>query len=318
MKNLLDKLIAPVSPSGCEENIAKVLAELAAPYGEVVSDNLGNLTVYKKGNGKRIMLAAHMDTIGFIVTHVDERGFVRVGTIGGIKPYLVVGQRVAFDNGVIGIVCADRGTEPKDLTADSLYIDTAGAEVRVGDTAVFSGAPYYSGSKVISPYLDNRLGCAVCLKALELMQDTDNEIFCTFTVQEEVGCRGARPAAYTISPDLAIAVDICGVPDTPGEDAPNAVTVEGGPVIKYMDRQTISNKAVCELLEATAAEQGIAVQRYVTKHGGTDAGTIFDTRGGVPTGNLAIPIRYTHSPNELADTDVAMQCAKLLAAVLVK
>ena len=318
MKNLLDKLVAPVSPSGCEANVSKVIAELAAPYGEVVSDNLGNLTVYKKGNGRRIMLAAHMDTIGFIATHIDDRGFVRFGTIGGIKPVNVVGHRVIFENDVIGIVCCERGTEPKDMTADTLYIDTAGAEVRVGDTAVFCGTPYFFGSKVISPYLDNRLGCAVCLKALELLQDTENEIFCTFTVQEEVGCRGARPAAYTICPDLAIAVDICGVPDTLGEDAPNSVTVAGGPVIKYMDRRTISSKAVCELLEKTAAEQGIAVQRYVTKQGGTDAGSMFDTRGGVPTGNLAIPIRYTHCPNELADMDVALQCAKLLAAVLAK
>lgn len=318
MKNLLDKLIAPVSVSGCEANISKVIAELAAPYGEVVSDNLGNLTVYKKGTGKRIMLAAHMDTIGFIVTHIDERGFVRVGTIGGIKPVNVVGQRVIFENGVIGVVCFDRGTEPKDLTADTLYIDTAGAEVRVGDTAVFFGSPCYTGSRVISPYLDNRLGCAVCLKALELMQDTDNEIFCTFTVQEEVGCRGAGAAAYTICPDLAIAVDICGVPDTPGEDAPNSVTIADGPVIKYMDRRTLSSKAACELLEATAEAQNIPFQRYVTKAGGTDAGVIFNTRGGVPTGNLAIPIRYTHCPNEIADLAVAEQCAKLLAAVLVK
>lgn len=318
MKNLLDKLIAPVSVSGCEENISKVIAELAAPYGEVVSDNLGNLTVYKKGTGRRIMLAAHMDTVGFIVTHIDERGFVRVGTVGGIKPVNAVGQRVIFDNGVIGVVCFERGTEPKDLTADSLYIDTAGAEVRVGDTAVFCGSPYYTGSRVISPYLDNRLGCAVCLKALELLKDTDNEIFCTFTVQEEVGCRGARPAAFTICPDLAIAVDICGVPDTPGEDAPNSVTVAGGPVIKYMDRRTLSNKTVCKLLEDTAAEQNIPVQRYVTKSGGTDAGAIFDTRGGVPTGNLAIPIRYTHCPNEIADLEVAQQCAELLAAVLAR
>ena len=318
MKTLLEKLIAPVSPSGCEANISKVIAELAAPYGEVVSDTMGNLTVYKKGTGRRIMLAAHMDTVGFVVTHVDERGFVRFGALGGVKPVYAVGQRVIFENGVIGIVCCERGTEPKDMTADTLYIDTAGENVRVGDVAVFYGSPYFAGSKVISPYLDNRLGCAACLKALELMKDTDNEIFCTFTVQEEVGCRGAAPAAYTICPDLAIAVDICGVPDTPGEDAPNAVTVEGGPVVKYMDRRTISHRAVCELLEKTAEEENISVQRYVTKSGGTDAGAIFDTRGGVPTGNLSIPIRYTHCPNELADLEVAAQCARLLAAAITK
>lgn len=318
MKYLLEQLISPVSPSGCEKNVAAVLAKLAAPYGEVSTDSLGNLTVYKKGTGKRILLAAHMDTVGFIVTQVDEHGFVRFGTLGGIKPVNAVGQRVRFENGVIGVVCCERGTEPKDLTADSLYIDTAGERVQVGDAAVYDGTPYFAGSKVISPYLDNRLGCTVCLKALELMKDTDNEIFCTFTVQEEVGCRGAKPVAYTICPDIAIAVDICGVPDTPGGEAPNCVTVENGPAIKIMDHRTISHKAVCELLETAAAEQNIPVQKYVTKSGGTDAGSIFASRGGVPTGNLAIPIRYTHCPNEIADMEVALQCARLLAVAIVK
>lgn len=318
MKNLLEKLIAPVSPSGCEKNIADVIAKLAAPYGDVSTDSMGNLAVYKKGTGKRIMLAAHMDTVGFIVTYIDEQGFVRFGTLGGVKPVNAVGQRVIFENGVIGVVCADRGTEPKDLTNDCLYIDTAGEAVRVGDVAVYYGTPYFTDSKVISPYLDNRLGCAVCLKALELLKETDNEIFCTFTVQEEVGCRGAKPLAYTVCPDMAIAVDICGVPDTPGSEAPNSVTITGGPVVKYMDHRTISHKSVCELLETAAAEQSIPVQRYVTKSGGTDAGSIFASRGGVPTGNLAIPIRYTHCPNEIADMDVALQCAKLLAAVIAK
>ena len=196
MKYLLEQLISPVSPSGCEKNVAAVLAKLAAPYGEVSTDSLGNLTVYKKGTGKRILLAAHMDTVGFIVTQVDEHGFVRFGTLGGIKPVNAVGQRVRFENGVIGVVCCERGTEPKDLTADSLYIDTAGERVQVGDAAVYDGTPYFAGSKVISPYLDNRLGCAVCLKALELMKDTDNEIFCTFTVQEEVKI-ASRNAEYT-------------------------------------------------------------------------------------------------------------------------
>lgn len=318
MKNLLEQLITPVSPSGCETQISNVIAKLAAPYGEVVSDNLGNLTVYRKGTGKRILLAAHMDTVGFVATYTDEKGFVRFGMLGGIKPVNAVGQRVVFENGVVGVICAERGTEPKDLTADKLYIDTAGEAVRVGDVAVYDGTPYFKGSKVISKYLDNRLGCAVCLKALELLKDTDNEIFCTFTVQEEVGCRGAKPLAYTVCPDMAIAVDICGVADTPGEEAPNCVGIDGGPVIKLVDRRTISHPAVCELLESTAQQLQIPVQRYVTKAGATDAGAIQGTRGGVPTGNLAIPIRYTHSPNELADMEVALQCAKLLAAAIAK
>ena len=316
MDKLLQKLVPPVSVSGREEEISRVIETLAKPYGQISRDHLGNLVVHKPGNGRRILLAAHMDTIGLIVTHVDEKGFVRFAAIGGLRLVPMIGQRVKFESGVVGIVCYDRGTEPGDLTVDKLYVDTAGAKVEIGETAAFCAEPLFAGRKVISPYLDNRLGCAVCLKALELLKHTDNDIFCVFTVQEEVGCRGAKPVAYTITPDLAIAVDICGLADFPGDDKPNSLTVEGGPVIKIMDAGVICHPTVVSMLEEAGKKLNIATQRYVTRSGGTDAGTIFNTRGGVPSGVLSIPIRYTHNPNELADLDVAENCAKLLAEAI--
>lgn len=316
MDKLLQKLVPPVSVSGREEEISRVIETLAKPYGQISRDHLGNLVVHKPGNGRRILLAAHMDTIGLIVTHVDEKGFVRFAAIGGLRLVPMIGQRVKFESGVVGIVCFDRGTEPGDLTVDKLYVDTAGAKVEIGETAAFCAEPLFAGRKVISPYLDNRLGCAVCLKALELLKHTDNDIFCVFTVQEEVGCRGAKPVAYTITPDLAIAVDICGLADFPGDDKPNSLTVEGGPVIKIMDAGVICHPAVVSMLEEAGKKLNIATQRYVTRSGGTDAGAIFNTRGGVPSGVLSIPIRYTHNPNELADLDVAENCAKLLAEAI--
>lgn len=316
MDKLLQKLVPPVSVSGREEEISKVIETLAKPYGQISRDHLGNLVVHKPGNGRRILLAAHMDTIGLIVTHVDEKGFVRFAAIGGLRLVPMIGQRVKFESGVVGIVCYDRGTEPGDLTVDKLYVDTAGAKVEIGETAAFCAEPLFAGRKVISPYLDNRLGCAVCLKALELLKHTDNDIFCVFTVQEEVGCRGAKPVAYTITPDLAIAVDICGLADFPGEDKPNSLTVEGGPVIKIMDAGVICHPTVVSMLEEAGKKLNIATQRYVTRSGGTDAGAIFNTRGGVPSGVLSIPIRYTHNPNELADLDVAENCARLLAEAI--
>lgn len=316
MDKLLQKLVPPVSVSGREEEISRVIETLAKPYGQISRDHLGNLVVHKPGNGRRILLAAHMDTIGLIVTHVDEKGFVRFAAIGGLRLVPMIGQRVKFESGVVGIVCYDRGTEPGDLTVDKLYVDTAGAKVEIGETAAFCAEPLFAGRKVISPYLDNRLGCAVCLKALELLKHTDNDIFCVFTVQEEVGCRGAKPVAYTITPDLAIAVDICGLADFPGDDKPNSLTVEGGPVIKIMDAGVICHPAVVSMLEEAGKKLNIATQRYVTRSGGTDAGAIFNTRGGVPSGVLSIPIRYTHNPNELADLDVAENCAKLLAEAI--
>ena len=316
MDKLLQKLVPPVSVSGREEEISRVIETLAKPYGQISRDHLGNLVVHKPGNGRRILLAAHMDTIGLIVTHVDEKGFVRFAAIGGLRLVPMIGQRVKFESGVVGIVCFDRGTEPGDLTVDKLYVDTAGAKVEIGETAAFCTEPLFAGRKVISPYLDNRLGCAVCLKALELLKHTDNDIFCVFTVQEEVGCRGAKPVAYTITPDLAIAVDICGLADFPGDDKPNSLTVEGGPVIKIMDAGVICHPTVVSMLEEAGKKLNIATQRYVTRSGGTDAGAIFNTRGGVPSGVLSIPIRYTHNPNELADLDVAENCAKLLAEAI--
>ena len=318
MDKLLKKLIPPVSPSGCEGAITAALKELAAPYGELVDDHLGNLVLHKPGRGKRVMLAAHMDSIGVVATYVEKEGFVRFGRLGGMKLVPMVGQRVRFENGVIGVICAEQGVEPKDLDESKLFIDTFGEKVEIGDTAAFCGEPLFVGDRVISPALDNRLGCAVCLRAMELLGPTDNDIFCTFTVQEEVGRRGARPAAYTIMPDLGIAVDICSVFDLPGKKTNDAMTLSGGPIVKYMDQHVICHRAVISLLEDTAKELGIPFQRFVTKKGGTDASMIFNSRGGVPTGALCVPIRYTHTANETADLKVAEQCAALLAAVIAK
>ena len=318
MDKLLKQLIPPVSVSGREQAVRDVIAKLAKPLGDVSTDHLGNLVVHKPGSGKRIMLAAHMDSVGLIVTYVEKEGFARVAPIGGLRPALILGQRVRFENGAAGVICCDRDVKIEDLSFDTLYIDAFGQTVEVGMTAVFWSDPVFAGSKVMSSFLDNRLGCAVCLQALAQMDPTDNEIFCVFTVQEEVGIRGAKPAAYAITPDLAIAVDICGIADTPGKTHPNALTLEGGPVVKIMDARVICHETVIGLLEQTASDLGISTQRYVTKRGGTDAGAIFNTRGGVPSGVLSIPIRYTHSPNEIADLNTAADCARLLAAAITR
>ena len=313
MDKLLRKLISPVAVSGRETAVSELIEALAKPYGEVFRDPMGNLIVHRAGRGRRIMVAAHMDSIGIMVTYVDEKGFARFVSLGGMRLAAMIGQRVRFENGVYGVICAERGVEIKDLKPENLYLDTAGVPVAIGDTAAYCNEPVFMGKKVISSYLDNRLGCAVCLRALELLKKTENDLFFVFTAQEEVGLRGARPAAYTIQPDLAIAVDITGVPDTPGEKKVNALTLEGGPVVKLYDWSHIARPEVVSLLEQAGKDLGIRTQRLVAEHGGTDAGGIIDTRGGVPTGCLAIPIRYTHNPNEIGDLEVAENCARLLA-----
>ncbi len=316
MDKLLRKLISPVAVSGRETAVSEIIAELAAPYGEVVRDRMGNLVVHRPGFGRRIMVAAHMDSIGVMVTYIDEKGFARFANLGGMQLVPMIGQRVRFESGVIGVISVERGVELKELKPEHLFIDTAGEPVAIGDTAAFCAEPVFAGKKVISPYLDNRLGCAVTLRAMELLKDTENEIFFVFTVQEEVGCRGARPVAFTIQPDLAIAVDICGVPDTPCKKKPNALSLEGGPVIKIMDANVIASPEIVSLLEQAGEDMGVKTQRLVTNAGGTDAGAIIGTRGGVPTGSLAIPIRYTHCPNEVGDLEVAENCARLLAEAI--
>ncbi len=316
MDKLLRKLISPVAVSGRETAVSEIIAELAAPYGEVVRDRMGNLVVHRPGFGRRIMVAAHMDSIGVMVTYIDEKGFARFANLGGMQLVPMIGQRVRFESGVIGVISVERGVELKELKPEHLFIDTAGEPVAIGDTAAFCAEPVFAGKKVISPYLDNRLGCAVTLRAMELLKDTENEIFFVFTVQEEVGCRGARPVAFTIQPDLAIAVDICGVPDTPCKKKPNALPLEGGPVIKIMDANVIASPEIVSLREQAGEDMGVKTQRLVTNAGGTDAGAIIGTRGGVPTGSLAIPIRYTHCPNEVGDLEVAENCARLLAEAI--
>ena len=313
MDKLLRKLISPVAVSGRETAVSGLIAELAAPFGEVSRDRMGNLVVHKPGKGKRVMVAAHMDSIGVMVNYVDDKGFARFANLGGMQLVSMIGQRVRFENGTVGVVCVDRGVELRDLKPEHLYLDTAGVPVEIGDTAAYCAEPLFVGNKVLSPYLDNRLGCAVCLRALELLRETDNELYFVFTAQEEVGCRGAKPAAYAIQPDLALVVDICGVPDTPGEKKQNALTLDGGPVVKLMDWSHIAHPAVVALLEQTAEALGVKTQRLVAVSGGTDACTITESRSGVPSACLAIPIRYTHSPNELGDLEVAEACARLLA-----
>jgi endoglucanase len=312
MLDLLRKLVPVQSPSGHETPIADVLEELAKPYGEVSRDVMGNVIVHKPGNGERVMLASHMDSIGFIVTYIEKDGFVRVCTLGGVRLPYALGQRVLFSNGVIGVVCADANVEPQNATIDQIYIDTAGETVALGDTATFVGETLLSGDKLISPYLDNRAGCAILLKALMGLQNSDIDLYVVFTVQEEVGCRGAGPAAYAVMPDCAVTVDICGAGDLPCDPAKNPLKVGAGPVVTLMDRMAISHPAVAQRLMDAAKTAEIPYQPFVEVRGGTDTGTIAASRGGVPAACMSICARYVHTPNEMISLSDCEQCARIL------
>ncbi len=317
MLELLKKIVPVHAPSGREASVADVMEEIAKSYGyaDVSRDTMGNLCVHKPGKGERVMLAAHMDSIGFIATYIDEKGFVRVGNLGGIRLVPALYQRVVFSNGVVGVVCADAGVDAKDLEMDKLYIDTMGQTVRPGDTATFVGEMTQSGDCIVSPYHDDRIGCAILLKLLEELKETDVDLFCVFTAQEEVGCRGAGPAAYAIMPDYAIAIDVTGTGDIPG-DGKSPVKLGGGPVIKIMDRAAIGHPDVIARMEKAAEKAGISCQRLVATAGGTDTGAMAASRGGVPAACLSIATRYIHTPNEIVNIADCEQSVALLKVML--
>ena len=207
------------------------------------------------------------------------------------------------------------------LKLDACYVDVGAKDeeqarrmVQVGDTAVYDTATFLSGDKVISPYLDNRISCAVLLRVLEELDACPNDLYLVFSAQEEVGLRGARTAAWSIDPDYALAVDVTDVDDTPGSEKLGTVRLGQGAAVKVMDRSVICHPRMVETLERLAGEREIPVQRDIMRGGGTDAGAIHATRMGVLTGGVSVPCRYIHTPTEMADLGDAAACVKLLAA----
>lgn len=320
--DLIQTLTAAHGPSGNEGGVREVIARLAAPYAqEITTDTLGNLIVHKPGQGPKVMLCAHMDSIGFIVTHVEEEGFLRVGKLGGVAPVEALYTPVRFQNGVRGVFVKEEKAEDKGLKLDACYVDIGAKSreealsmVQVGDTAVYDSPTFCNGDKVVSPYLDNRIACAILLKVLEDLKETPNDLSLVFTAQEEVGLRGARTAAWTIAPDWALAVDVTDVDDTPGTERCGTVQLGKGAAVKVMDSSVICHPQVVQTLERLAKEQDIPVQRDIMRAGGTDAGAVQAARLGVLTGGVSVPCRYIHTPVEMASLEDAQRCVQLLSA----
>ena len=319
---LIQTLNAAHGPSGDEGGIREVIARLAQLFAdEVRTDTLGNLIVRKKGAGPKVMFAAHMDSIGFIVTHMEKEGFLRVGRLGGISPKEAAYTPVRFKNGVRGVVVPEEKADFGKLKLDECYLDIGARDeaqarelVQVGDTAIYDSPCFENNGKVVSPYLDNRVSCAILLKTLEEVTQSPNDLYFVFTVQEEVGIRGGKTAAWGVDPDYGIAVDVTDVDDTPGSEKSGTVQLGKGAAIKVMDSSVICAPEVVSRLEALAKEGNIPAQRDILRAGGTDAGAIHITRTGVMTGGISVPCRYIHTPVEMADLEDAEHCVKLAAA----
>lgn len=322
MLKTLEALCAAFGPSGQEKEIAQVIEDLARPYAdEITRDVMGNLIVHKKGSGPKVMFAAHMDSLGLMVTYITPEGFLRVGRLGGISPRNMPGVPVRFQNGVRGTVCEDDELGDAKREMGHLFVDIGAKDaaearerVQVGDVAVYAAPTCQSGRALISPYLDNRVSCLAVLRAMELVKQTDNDLYFVFTTQEEVGLRGAKTAAYAIDPDYAVVADVTVADDVPGSKHTCSSKCGGGAAIKVMDSDVICHPEMVAMLKELAEERNIACQMDVIADGGTDGGPIHQSRAGVFTGGVSVPCRNIHSPQEVAWLEDVEAAAKLLAA----
>lgn len=322
---LLKNLLCVYSPSGNEKNIRELIKKEIKDYvDEIEVDPLGNLIARKKGNEKKIMIAAHMDQIGFMVTDIDDNGFLRFTNVGGISPFVSLSQKVVFENGVVGII----GSEPMDdmskLKLENMYIDIgvfskeeAEDQIEIGDICVYKTGFDENENIVSSKCLDDRVGCFVAIEAIKNIKDNANDLYFVFTVQEEVGLRGAKTSAYKINPDMGIALDVTGSGDTP-KAKPFAVGLNKGTAIKVKDNSILTHPKVKELMVNVAKENNIKYQMEVLEFGGTDSGAIHLTREGIPSGVISIPTRYVHSTAEMAAKNDILSSIDLLTKILEK
>jgi endoglucanase len=315
---LIKKVTLTPGISGREKEIREIIKEIAAPYADsVTTDNLGNLIVLKKANNnlnlknpKKVMFAAHMDEIGFIVTFIDDKGMIRVSNIGGINWFSAAYTTVVFGNGTKGVIVPETGTGGGDYNGGKFYVDIGGVDkettekyVKVGDYAVVEPRiDVLCGNKIAGRPLDDRIGCAVMLEALinSAQADIANDIYYVFTAQEEVGCRGSKTAAYNIMPDYAVAFDVTGTGDTIGA-RPMAVALGGGAAVKVKDSSVLCDIGFVELLSKLAESNNIKYQLEVLEAGGTDTSSMQMSAGGCIAGAISIPTRFIHSSVEMID-----------------
>jgi len=323
VKDIIKRLTECYGPSGCETAVRDLIRAELPKGAEARVDALGSLIVHRKGTdgGRKVMLAAHMDEIGIVVTHVDQKGFLRFGSVGGVGALPLMGGRVRFADGTTGVIGLEKLEDPARVPSlEKFYIDVGAkgrddCAVKVGDVACFQRPFEEIGGRLVAKAMDDRIGCAILVQTLKELGKSPHDLFFVFTVQEEVGLRGAAASGYGVEPEIAVAVDITLTGDTP-ECAPMALTLGGGPAVKIKDSGMLSHGGVRDWLIRTAENAGIPFQREVLVRGTTDACAIQTTRAGVPAGCVSIPTRYTHSPSEIVDYGDVLAAVKLLGSAL--
>lgn len=324
---LLKQLCLLTGPSGNEDTVRAFILKEISPYCRAEVDALGNIIAFKKGKSpaaKKVMLDAHMDEVGIIITSVTEDGFLRFETVGGIEAASLLCKRVLIGD-VVGVI----GTKPIHLsspeerkappTLSELYLDIGATDradalthLSPGDLGTFMpDFTELSDDFIRSKALDDRVGCATLIELLK--QDAEYDFYATFTVGEELGLRGAKTAAFGVDPDYAVVLETTTAADLHQSSEENQVCALGeGVVISFMDRSTLYPRSLFELTLATAKEQGITHQIKRAVAGGNNAGAIHLNKSGVEVITLSVPCRYLHSSATVAcirDVDAQLSLA---------
>ncbi len=333
---------APGVP-GAEGPVREVMARYLGPLGEVVTDGLGSIVAYKSGSGvdrdkgPRVLIAGHMDEVGFMVTQIDDDGFLKFQSLGGWWEQVMLAQRVTIRTrkgdltGVFGskpphILSAEERKKP--VEKSDMFIDigvlsrqeAVDAGVRPGDP-VIPICPFTvmaNEKMLLAKAWDNRFGCAVAIQVLQQLDDSHpNTVYAGATVQEEVGLRGAQTLSHLVNPDIAISVDVGIAGDTPGVKKHEAQSRMGqGPIILIYDGSLIPSLKLRDLFIDVAEEEKIPYQFDSVAAGGTDGGRFQLTHDGVPSINIGIPTRYIHSATSMANLDDINNASRLIAAVV--
>ena len=324
MKELIKKLVEAWGPSGYEHHVRELIrAEVADFADEIRVDGLGNLICRVGQGGKKIMVAAHMDEIGVMTMFAEKKsGYLRFTPIGGLLHTSLLGSRVRFEDGTVGVIGAHDyfgvgRTSATDF--NNFFIDVStgnGDPVEAGRPAIFWREMEERGKRLIAKSMDDRVGCAVAIEAMRrLNKQTPNELYFVFTVQEEVGLRGAAPAAYGIAPELAIALDVTPTGDLIKNEK-NDVKLGGGAAIKLHDTGLVVSPAVRDWMIERAEADGIPYQLELLTLGTTDAAGIQTSQAGVPSGAISIPSRFVHTTSETVDLDDVEACVRLLVGLV--
>ncbi|MEM6283446.1 MAG: M42 family metallopeptidase [Chloroflexota bacterium] len=325
MQDLIKKLAETWGPSGYEHHVRAVIREEVADLAdEITVDPLGNLICRVGSGGARVMVAAHMDEIGLMATYREPTsGYMRFENIGGLLHTTLAGSRVRFEDGTVGTIGVHDqwgASRTKVSSLDQFYIDVSdgeGTAFREGQPAVLDGPVFVRGSRVVGRGMDDRVGCVVAIEAMRRLKDNppQNEVYFVFTVQEEVGLRGAQAAGYSISPDVAIAVDVTATGDQP-HNLKMSVKLGEGTAIKVLDKGLVVPPAVRDWMVETAEANNIPYQLELLPMGSTDAAAIQRSGSGVPGGVVSIPCRYVHTISETVDMADVEASVDLLAALV--